>query len=372
MTGHSVLAPSSMARIAQCPGSVSMQAAYPADGSSQAALDGEASHWAAAEMLAGRLVDVGQVAPNGVVLTREMVEGADLYYDDVALTLRALGRTPADGAIERPVPIPRIHAECFGTPDYAIQIGDTVYVWDYKFGHRVVEVVRNLQLVAYALGLVGSADDHGIDVVCRIVQPRAPHRDGPVREWRFPAADLRGFENILVRAAAEALGPAPATRAGPECRDCSARHACPTLQAAAFDAVAHAGDSIPADVSPQALGTELRVLRRAAEMLRARLDGLEQQALSIIQAGKHVPGWAVVRGAGRRKWAVPDAVVIDMAAMLGVSVAKPVEALTPAQAVRAGLPEALVDGVSQRVPGAVSLDVDDGSKARSIFGRGAP
>ena len=100
MSAHSVLAPSSAGRIVQCPGSVTMGQAYPEAGDSPDAMDGVAAHWACSEMLEGRLVEVGQQAPNGVFLTEEMVEAADLYFDDVATTLAAHGLKTTDSAIE--------------------------------------------------------------------------------------------------------------------------------------------------------------------------------------------------------------------------------------------------------------------------------
>lgn len=374
---HSILPPSSMARIVQCPGSVVMEASYPEGEPDQPALDGEASHWGASEMLQGRLVDIGDRAPNGVVLDQAMVEGADMIFDDVTKTLAPFGLTPAAGAAEVTMTIEAIHPLCFGTPDYRVWVPSgagrprpTLYVWDYKFGFGPVEVFENWQLIAYSVGAIGQTrlPDTEVDVVARIVQPRAPHREGPIREWRFNGGDLRGYINRAVAAANEALGPNPRTIVGPECTHCRARHACPTLATAAATACDVAGKAQPFDPSPTAMGVEMRHLARAEMLLKARKSGLEEQMMATIRRGAALPGWAIQFGPGRTVWTLPDAQVIEMAQMLGVDIAKPVEAKTPLQAKAAGLTAALVDGISKHNPGAASLVPDDGSRARQVFG----
>lgn len=369
---HAPISPSGSARLVQCSASVSLQAMFPEVADSPDAAEGIAAHWAGAEMLQGRLVDINDRAPNGMFLTQEMVEGADLYYDDVLTTLQQHGLTLADLAVEAPVDIARIHPQCWGTPDArAWAIPRTLFLWDFKFGHRTVEVFENWQLAAYAAGCISATNliDAEVNVVARIVQPRSFHRDGPVREWRFNGADIRAHINILSNAAHEALGPNPKARVGPECRDCRARHACPTLQRAAQGACDVAGAAEPFDLPPAALGLELRQLRRAQTLLEARLSGLEEQAQARIKSGAQVPGWRVEHGAGRERWKQPAAEVIAVGQMLGVSLAKPVEAITPKQAAKAGLLPDVVAAMSETPRGGAALVEDDGSRARAVFGR---
>lgn len=375
MTAHSVLAPSSSARRIQCPGSTLLEAAYPETETTPEAAEGEAAHWAAAEMLSGRLVDIGQVAPNGVVLTQEMVEGADLYYDDVVAELKPYGATPQQGAIEQRVAIPRVHPQSFGTPDYAVWLRlGSLLVYDYKFGHRFVEVYENPQLIEYVAGLLHGITQKGysdtlIDVTVKIVQPRAYHRSGPIRAWSFKASDIRAHINIASTAAHEALGPEPRQRAGPECRDCRARHACVTLQRAAMRELDEAGREQPLDLPPAALGLELKMLREGIRRLEARVSGLEEQALAQIKRGASIPGWRVEHGAGRQRWAKTPAEVLAVGRMFGVDLARPVEPITPLQAVKAGLPPEMLTALAETPRGGVELVADDGSKARAVFGR---
>lgn len=374
---HSVLAPSSLARTVQCPASVRLEQQFPETEQGPEAADGEATHWGAAEMLGGRMVDESERAPNGVLLTQEMAEAIDLYYDDVVSALAPFQMTPVMGAIESPVTIARIHSECWGTPDYRVWVPGNLrggrpllMLWDFKFGHRDVPVFENYQLVGYVAGCLEATNlpDTDVDVEVRIVQPRSYHRDGPVRRWAFKGSDIRALVNIASNAAHAALGADPKAHVGPECRDCRARHACPALQAAAASACDEAGKAQPFALPPAALGVELRYLKRAEELLKARITGLEEQVVGLQRSGVNVPHWRIEQGSGRRKWAKPTAEILALGSMFQIDLGKPPEPITPVQAVAKGLPEALLSTFTVQPRGAASLVPDDGSTARRIFG----
>ena len=373
MSAHAPLMPSAAGRWVRCPASVSMEARYPEDADSAKAMAGTAAHWAAAELAEGRQIALGQVAPNGIVLDDEMIEGATMYRDTIFDAI-VYGMAGAPH-IEKRVAIPYVHADCWGTPDAWFQHIDdgSVHVFDYKHGHGYVEVFENFQLIAYtcgildALGIDGHADQH-IDVVMTIVQPRSYHSDGPVRSWRINAAALRPYFNTLQAAAAAAMLPNPPARISNECKHCNARHACKAIQAAAMDACDLSGVASPVDMPPDAMALELRTLQRAEAMLKARISGLEETVLSTVRRGGSVPGYRVEHGKGRKRWNAPIEQVITMAQLMNVDVAKSLAAITPAQAVSAGLPKELVDMFSIVPQGDAKLVADDGTLARRVFG----
>lgn len=367
-TLHSLLAPSSAARRFQCPGSTLAEAQFPEPGDSEPAREGEAAHWGASEMLAGRAIAEGLIAPNGVYLTEEMVEGAELYVDHVAAELQPYGMVPAQGVIEQRVAIPRVHAASFGTPDYCIWLPQSKRLWivDYKFGFGRVEVFENRQLIEYAAGRLDDLAP-GVLVTFTIVQPRAPHPQGPIRSWTARAVDLLPLIDQQRQAAEEALGPSPRFKVGLECKNCRARHACPTLQAAALDAVETARHAPPVEMTLPAMALELRALKRHEALLKARASGLEEQLLAHARRGAAVPGWRVEHGAGREVWSVPDEQVIAIGQALGVNVAKSPQALTPKQAVKAGLNPAVLAGITATPRGEAKLVEFDGSIARRVF-----
>lgn len=370
MSAHAPLMPSAAGRWVRCPGSVAMEALYPEDGDSAKAMQGTAAHWAAAELLGGRGVCVGQVADNGIVIDDEMIEGAQLYAEYVATVCN--GGRPI---IEQRVCIPYVHDQCWGTPDawYYDKVAGVVTCIDLKYGHGYVDAFENYQLAAYACGVLdtleidGAADQH-IDVVLTIVQPRSYHADGPVRSWRVKAADLRPYFNRMQTAAAAAMQPNAPTRISAECKHCNARHACGALQTAAMDAVDLAGVSVPVDLPPAAMGLELRTLQRAADMIKARISGLEEVTLSTIRRGGSVPGYRVEHGKGRKRWSRPIVEVVTMAKLMEIDITKSLAAITPAHAQKAGIPADLVDMFSETPTGEAKIVADDGSLARRVFG----
>ena len=375
MSDHFICPPSAAPRRIQCTQSSTLEALFPEQDDDEAAREGTGAHWAVSEMLSGRLVDVGEIAPNGVILTAEMIDGCDRMHNDVTEALAPYGLKPTDGQIEARVYMPRIYPGMFGSPDFFIVIARAgrphlLLIWDYKFGHRYVEVFENAQMIDYIAGITEGIHDMtpGVDIVVTIVQPRSFSSAGPIRRWETTLLKLRALINISSNAVHEALGPNPRARVGPECRDCKARHACTLLQAEGFAGMDEARRITPLEMTPAAAGLELRLLERSITLLTARSKGLAAQVERMAKSGAPTPGWKLVPGESRETWTVPAAQVIATAALLRVDVAKPVEALTPAQARKAGLDPDLVAALAARGPAGMKLVADDGSAARRAFG----
>lgn len=355
-----------MARTVQCPGSVVMQQRYP-EPEGPEALEGTAAHWVFAEQVAGRSVAIGQIAPNGVVIDQEMIDSATVMSDFV------LEHMPG-ALIEQPLSIVGLHRNCWGTPDARSRRANVIKVTDFKNGHGYVEAWENPQLMTYARG---SLDEHHIDGQAEqntifeltIVQPRNYHRDGPIRTWRVPAVELRGYWNRMTAACDEALGPNPSTRVGPECKHCTARHACPTLQAAALDAVDSAGTAVALDLPTDAAAHELWRLEWAASQLDARITGLQQQLLDALKRGQHVPHYHAEHGAGREVWSKPAPEVLTLGQLYCIDLSKPPEPITPRQARERGVN---VSGFTTRGTGEAKLVADSPFQAMKVFGGHKP
>lgn len=368
MTAHAPLAPSSASRRKACAGSRKMEALYPQVDDSPASREGTAAHWAASETLSGRIVDSGQIAENGVMLTDEMIDAADMYVDEV----RKVGQPVF---VEKRTSINYIHEQCWGTPDAWCmnKSTGTVYLWDFKYGHRFVDVFENWQLIEYAAGILdeleidGIQDQH-ITVVMTIVQPRCYVGGSPVRSWSLRASDLRGYFNAARMFEAKAMSDDAELTVSPECRDCSARHVCPSLQRASYADMNVATEAVPFDLPPQALGTELRYIQSAIDTLTARATSLEEQALSMIRQGKSVPHFTAQHGSGRERWIKPEPEVIAMGELMGVKLGV-TKLITPKQAIKAGMPEAVIKSFTETPRGELKLVQDDGTNARKIFGK---
>lgn len=376
---HAFLAPSSAGRWVECPGSASMEARYPETEADPAAADGTAAHWVVERLLRDLPVALNDLAPNGVPIDADMLEAGHMVYEDVTAVLGANWRKHV--VLERRVNMPRIHPSAnWGTPDVRGWAPDpetgrwALHVWDFKYGHKLVEVYENWQLIDYVSGCLTEANIDGLtdqvtDVTMHVIQPRAYHKNGPIRRWKVKAALLRAYFNRLEGAATEAtkLNP-PCRPSPPACENCRARHACEALQRAAYRAADMAQAATPLDMPPDALGLELRQLKRAKALLEARESGLEAQAAALIRSGTAVAWFAMESSPGRRVWTRPPAEIIALGQMFGADLAAPVDVITPTQALkRAPVLESLLPVYSSRPVGAAKLVPDDGTTARRVF-----
>ncbi len=371
---HSILPPSSAAAWRRCAMWVTMNQAYPKPDTPES-MEGTAAHWVFAEMLAGRIVCEGLIAPNGVVVTEEMVEGGELVVDT------ALARIPAGVTlhVEERVAIARIHPRCFGTPDIwaYVETAGVLEVIDYKFGHRFVDEYENDQGISYTAGIIDHlADlmqkgagliDQAITVNFTVVQPRCFHKGAPVRTWSVLASDLRGHINQLAGAAELALMPNPRAVTNSECRDCPGRHACPALQQAAYSDAEFATRSSPVELAPAAASLELRMMEHALSRLQSRVEGMREAVTMYIRQGHRVPWHRAEQGYGRTVWTVPAEQVIAIGSLMGVDLSKP-GTKTPTQAKKAGVDEAVIKAYSVTPSGSVKLVPDNPADARRVFG----
>lgn len=353
-----------------------MNQAYPQPDTPES-LEGNAAHWVFAEMLAGRPVSEGMQAPNGVFITDEMIEGGELVVD----TVRARMPVERFGAprVEEAVAIPRIHAQCWGTPDiWAFSASPLVLeVVDYKFGHRFVDEYENDQGVAYIAGIVDMLAakfgegpglfDQRLKVNFTVIQPRCFYKGSPVRTWSVMASDLRGHTNQLANAAGVALAPNPPAVTNSECGDCPGRHACPALQKAAYHDAEFAVKSSPVELPPAAASLELKMLERSLERLQARVEGMRETVAAYIRQGHSVPWHRAEQGYGRQQWTMPVDQVLAMGSLMGVDLSKP-GVKTPKQAIKSGVDEAVIKAYSVTPLGSLKLVPDNPADARRVFG----
>lgn len=375
--GHAAIAPSGLARTVQCNGWLQMAAKFPEPAPTEESLEGDAAHWVALMMARvqrdgiGAIPCAGQRAPNGVIIDEEMIDAGHVY-------LEALEGLPGVG--EQAVKITRVHEhQCWGTPDFwqYSPVTKRLRVVDFKYGHRYVEVFANWQLMAYAAGImeeVDGIDEDQIALELVIVQPRNFHKDGPIRAWgangRLKATSLRTYINEAYDAAYKALMPNPETRTGPECRDCPARHGCDTLRKAAYNAVDVAGDTDVSLHDAGDIGRELRILHLAQERLKARVTGLEEQAIAKLKAGSVVPFYKLDETKPRQGWDGTVDDIMDMVSLVSPDVADKIvtrKLCTPKQAIKAGIDATVIAQYATNPRGTLKLAPDSLSTASKVF-----
>ena len=385
---HALLAPSSADVWSQCPGSVVLRSMV-AETNTPESEEGTAAHWVAEQLLRDAVENervsaasfehlLGNAAPNGVLITREMLSGAKMYVDYV----HSLDIDFSNYNIEQMVTCFAIHLECWGTPDFfgvAIKVADRkpiLHVVDFKFGHGEVEVFENKQMLCYYSGIMDHLEigDMDLTVVFHLVQPRCFHGNGPISTWEVEATELRAAVNQLSSAAHKAMGSAEVT-SGNQCRHCPARHACEASRRAAVAAISYTNAATPDPLTDEALAYELPTLVNAIKALEYRKDALENEAVARMGAGRNIPNLSMKQAYGNRAWTAETDTVQFLAEMSGVSFYADPALVTPAEAERrlkaAGLSnkeatEAL-EGLVAKPSRGMKLSINTGDLARKAF-----
>lgn len=377
MGNHSVIPPSS-AYIWGAPGGCRAWATlnqeyYQPKEQTEAAREGTAAHEVAEGYVRAaanptvRVMKEGDITSNGLVVDATMVEAAQLYAGDVTEVMTRLRNF--DPLVEHQIEAPMVHELSHGTEDSALIDAPTksAYFWDFKYGRKLVEAFENLQMVNYAAGHIGEiGDPTDWTFHFTIVQPRGYHMDGPVRKWTLKWAELRSLIRQLRIAAEESVrGDGDAT-SGTHCRYCNARHACPAAQQAGVQLFEAVSEGFGVNMSPEAMALEYEITGRALSHLTSLMAAYEEQLMVTLRSGKQVMGWGLKEGRGSTKWTADTETIKLMGETMGVSLVtdKPI---TPLQAIKAGLPESVVEEMSERTPGALKLSKIDKNFYKRIF-----
>lgn len=382
MSTHAPAAPSSLHRIIPCAASLTLERDTPP--LPMAHVDEAAQEGTDAHMVAMAHV-MNNPWPAGTVGTREdgthftadvdMVNGAAMF----SRSIREAGGE--DVRTEDAVRISAIHPQyCYGTPDVWWRAETTsdhegpsiVNVWDYKYGHKFVDVWMNAQCLGYAFGVAERLNITDPATIFRlgIVQPRSYHPDGPVRVWKTTMGEMHSWLAMARDAVEQALKPGAFATTGEHCADCRARHVCTTLGDTTHSLMDYSKKGEARELSGLALGQELRWLESAMERLEARTAALRVKAEHDLRAGVAVPFYHMEPQKARLKW--HDVHSADALAMIGdvfgVNIRKPPGVMTPAQAVAAGLAEEAVAAYADRGAGFMKLKQVDTTAIRKLLG----
>jgi len=202
--------------------------------------------------------------------------------------------------------------DMFGTSDVALYDelrGKHLHIFDYKHGQGiVVEAEGNPQLLYYALTTVLNRKIKPRKITVWIIQPRAVHPLGIIREWTIEWEDLVAFKNELMEAAYATQQLDAPLCAGSWCRFCPAAAICPEQHA---NAVATVGEAFTVDAmenpptlpEPETLDDDTvnRVLL-AAPMIEDWFRSCRDFASKRCAHGTPIPGWKLVAKKSPRRW----------------------------------------------------------------------
>ena len=245
---HSPVGASGAYRWLPCPGSVRLSRGLPDDCSFEAA-EGTVAHELGAKGLTYYSFEPWEVV--GETITQEgheitvdadMCSALETYIGFCnRLREKHLNTTGCQVYVEFEVDMTNLHPDIYGRLDFSITTPAVINMVDLKYGIGiVVEAPNNVQLMYYAACLVhklaglGRHFEYDTKVRIIIVQPRAPHPEGPIRIWETTVQDIIYWTDdvLMPGIAATEKDDAPLVP-GDYCRYCLARTRCPALNALA-------------------------------------------------------------------------------------------------------------------------------------------
>lgn len=242
MSNHAKLSPSNhrwlvrpdMPGVPGCPGSIRLSASIPPKPSNIYAMEGTAAHTLgerclhigidAADKIGSKIEVRDNPFPSRVFeVTEEMAAAVQVYLNEIRRKRNLI--TNGIFKIEKRLDLSWLVPDLFGTGDHiAIEPGKRVCVDDYKNGFNIVEPEDNSQFMIYGLAAMGKGNPHKVSIVeLTVIQPNAPHTDGPVRGVLYSAEYLTQWgHEVLFPGAKLALSEDAYLKAGEWCKWCPA------------------------------------------------------------------------------------------------------------------------------------------------------
>lgn len=159
---------------------------------------------------------------NGFTVDANMTEAVDLYVGYIKMLSAKYG-IPA--MLEKKVIMSSVGLHVFGTADSIHLTQRILHVSDYKHGYVVVNVENNTQAIFYCIATLDTYNlwDSVDKIITTIIQPRADHFQGSIREFEYTISELRAWQTKFYHAI---RNPNNIPIAGKHCRYCLASTNC--------------------------------------------------------------------------------------------------------------------------------------------------
>jgi len=242
-----------------------------------------------------------------------------------------------------------------GTADIIVVTNSLLEVADLKTGRHIVEP-DSPQIGLYLLGALNDywpnrALPCPFETFCgTIIQPRAPHINGPLRSKEYSLDELFALERAMELAVTQAQDPnAVGVPGEKQCRWCLAKGDCSEHKQWMLEEII--GPTGITTVSQESIGAAIAVnteqsipadqlshILSLGASLEAWLEAIRLEVKRRLEMRQQVPGWKLVKAQTRPKWILDEADLIKkFKGMRGVSIGKvtKLKVMTPLQAMRA-------------------------------------
>ena len=215
-------------------------------------------------------------------------------------------------------------------------------IFDLKYGYQPVPAKGNKQLLTMAMAIIARMEKSEMGkpnlVQFAIFQPRAIGDPRSVHTY-----SIEEFLELYADFKSN-IGDFTRVKVGSHCKYCPAQQECGEFS------------TLPQDImslmspSPTGVSIELQynLLKVMLPILKTRFEAIETEIASYIKSGKTFEGFALQDKYSRKQWKVPVNQVVAVGKAHGVDTSK-VDVITPAQAIKAGIPAEVVDELSHKV-----------------------
>lgn len=181
-----------------------------------------------------------------------------------------------------------------------------LYVEEFKYGRRTVEVFGNEQLLIYAAWMYDKISQQGwpIKVIqLSVYQPRSFHHHGVYRKWVISPNEL--FEHVrqIKEAAAACQQPDSIATPGDWCADCRANTQCQAIAQTGYAIMDTVTSRNARQMDAAELSRELDFFEWAEDIFDARKKAIRAEAMERDKR-ENIPNWTTETGRGMRKWKV--------------------------------------------------------------------
>jgi hypothetical protein len=298
------------------------------------AAEGSAAHMVAeSELRREGLYPVGskiQIDDFEITVTREMLDAVTHYVEECEALSKGADFTELEHEVTLdPLFSPNSPPEpLFGTTDFVAVKGSTMYLRDYKHGAGTVVEATTSQLKYYAtaayFGLPANLRAQIVTVDMGIVQPRAPHPDGPVRNHVMTLKELSVWAKEELKPKIIEVQTSKTLTTGDHCKFCRALAVCPKVleKTQGLARASFSLDPLPLDPSmmpafsapstpvaspvpqnPQTLtNQQLADVQNFSSTIKGWLEAVQAEVQSRLESATPVPGWKLVPKRGRRVW----------------------------------------------------------------------
>lgn len=348
--------------------------------------EGTAAHYVADAMLkaykhGASHLDIGNVlvghkAPNGIIITDEMLDSALTYANVVMKIVGDDLERKKMLHIEVRVQSNYIDPEAWGTADavfYDVST-NTLHIWDFKHGHQRVDAIGNMQLIGYAQATVETFNYKDINprLALSIVQPRCYDGRGPVDTWIIAFDFIRPYINKMRHSVGQYRMNTSELATGEWCTNCEVSYKCPALTRVVAGCIDYSMKTIPLEMSPEGIAYEKSIIDLAVDRMKERKTAIDTQIENRVRKGELIPGYKMKDKMSHSMWKTKDLLEIrQVGELLGVNVMQEPKPLTPTQVKnelkKKGIDENVILPYHNKVKTGVHLIIDDGSKAKHIF-----